>query len=115
MEFKIRNLHDASCKNIRSLGRYKKWDKYYTRNQILMETAYNKLVNEEIDYIVLDDEKQFAVLHRSPRDGVVVQFSHGWIKNGKLIPTYHEDINSFNELSKEGFSSGIWRAEKNAI
>ena len=113
MEFKIRNLSDASVKNIRSIGKYKKWEKYHNRNLILMKNAYNKLVTGEVDWVYLVSDEKFACLHRSVRDGVLVQFSHGWIRNGKLIPTYHDDINSFEDLQNEGFSSGIWQAQKN--
>ena len=114
MEFKIKNLHDAACRNIRSMGKYKNFDKFHDRNQIKMKTAYVMLLSGRVDYIYLVSDNRLDCLHRSPREGVDIQFSHGWVKDGKVIPTYHDDLNSFEELSKEGFPSGIWRAVKNA-
>ena len=112
MDFKIKNLSDAAAKNIRSIGKYKNYDKYKKRNHILMEDVYNTLIFNEIDYIVHDDGKFFHCIHRSNRDDVLVQHSHGVYKNGELLATYHDNINSFDDLKNKGYTSGIWSAVK---
>lgn len=47
--------------------------------------------------------------HRSTRPGVLIQESHMWFKNGECQPTYHANINSFDDLLREnGYPTGQW-------
>jgi hypothetical protein len=108
MEVRLKNLHDAACRNIRCIGKYKPYEKYSDRNDLIMKRLLNELIAGEIDIISLKDSERFECLTRSPREGVLVQLSVGWWKDGNVDPSYHVNINSFEDLSREGFPSGIW-------
>ena len=112
MEYRLKNLHDAACRNIRSIGKYKPYEKHSERNNIIMKKLLDELISGKVDSIVLKDEQTFQCLHRSPRDGVLVQLSVGRWKNGNVDPSYHVNINSFDDLRREGFPSGIWETRK---
>ncbi len=112
MEFKIKDMSDAACKNIRSIGKYKPYKKYKNRNHALMRTAYNKLVAGEIDAIVFDNGKHFNCITRSTRDGVLVQHSYGFYRDGEFFADFHDNINSYEELYKKGYRTGTWNTVK---
>ncbi len=112
MEYRLKNLHDAACRNIRSIGKYKPYEKFSDRNDLIMKRLLNELIEGKIDTITLKDNEEFKCLHRSPREGVLVQLSVGWWRNGALSPSYHVNINSFDDLAKEGYPSGIWETRK---
>lgn len=112
MEVRIKNLHDAACRNIRSIGKYKPYEKFSDRNDMVMKRLLNELIEGNIDSITLKDDKAFHCLHRSPRAGVLVQLSVGWWKDGNIDPSYHVNINSFEDLRKEGYPSGVWETRK---
>ncbi len=113
MEIRLKNLHDAACRNIRSIGKYKPFDKFHDRNNIIMETLFNQLIDGNIDFIALKDDTYFKCIHRSTR-GYKAQFSIGYYDNGKLIPQSHTNLNTFEDLRSEGFPSGIWEYGKAA-
>ena len=108
MELRLKNLHDAACRNIRCIGKYKPYEKYHDRNNLIMERLLSELISGRIDYVNLKDDEQFYCLHRSPREGVAAQLSVGWWKNGNVDPSYHVNINSFDDLYREGYPSGVW-------
>ncbi len=112
VEFKIKCLSDAAGKNIRSLGNYKPYEKYKNRNHALMRTAFNKLVNGEIDAIIFDNGVHFDCIHRSTRDGILVQHSYGFYRDGVFYAEFHDNINSYEELNQKGYRSGTWNAVK---
>ena len=39
---KLKNLHDAACRNIRSMGKYKEYDKANSKNDAILEEVFNK-------------------------------------------------------------------------
>lgn len=108
MEVRIKNLHDAAVRNLRSMGRYQKFEEYNDKNHAIMNRLFNDLCEGKISYIHLKNDTMFRCYHRSTRDGVKVQLSCGFYKDGELIPTNHVNINSFYDFTKEGFSSGIY-------
>ena len=112
MVIRFKNLHDAACRNIRSIGRYKPYEKYSERNDLLMKRFYNELVHGKIDAINYIDEVYYKCYHRSTREGVLVQLSIGYWNEGNLIPQCHVDIRNFNELLDEGYPSGYWEVVK---
>lgn len=114
MEVRLKNLHDAACRNIRSIGKYKPYEKYNDRNNSIMKRLLLELIEGKIDSVTLKDSEKFECLHRSSREGVLVQLSVGWWRNGKLSPSYHVNINSFEDLSREGYPTGIWEISKMA-
>ena len=108
----MKNLHDAACRNIRSLGKYKPYEKYSDRNDLIMRKLFNDLVDGKIDTINHVDDTFFKCYHRSTREGHLVQLSAGFYRNGELIPDYHVNIDSFEDLLREGYPSGIWEIRK---
>lgn len=108
MEVRLKDLHCAAIRDIRSGGRYKPYEKYSKRNDSIMKRLLDMLITGEIDTISLKSDTIFQCLHRSPRKGILVQLSVGRWKEKELVPSYHVDINSFNDLRKEEFPSGIW-------
>ena len=112
MKIRLKNLHDAACRSIRSIGKFPDYEKYSMHNDLVMKRLYEELINEKIDIINHIDDTYFNCYHRSPRNGYLVQLSAGFIKNGELIPTYHVNINSFEDLLSEGYPTGWWEARK---
>lgn len=110
MEVRIKNLHDAACRNLRSMGKYKKFDEFNDKNHAIMGRLFNDLCDGKINYFYLKDDVMFRCYHRSTRDGVKIQLSCGFYRDGKLLPTNHVNINSFDDLRKEGYTSGIYEA-----
>ena len=114
MEVRLKNLHDAACRNIRSIGKYKPYEKFSDRNDLIMKRLLSELIDGKCDYVTLKDSERFICLHRSPREGVLVQLSVGWWKDGNVDPSYHTNINSFDDLRREGFPEGVYRTGKAA-
>lgn len=112
MKIRFKNLQDAACRNIRSLGNYPDYEKYSERNDLLMKRLYEDLISRKIDAINYLDDTYFKCYHRSTREGVLVQLSIGYWSNGELIPCCHINICCFEDLLKEGYPSGIWETEK---
>ncbi len=111
---RLKNLHDAACRNIRSIGKYKPYEKFSDRNNLIMERFLKELIDGHIDVITLKDDEQFYAIHRSPREGVLAQLSVGRWKDGNVDPSYHVNINSFKDLRSEGYPTGIWEIRKAA-
>ena len=114
MIVRFKNLHDAACRNIRSIGKYKPYEKFSERNDLIMKRFYNDLVDGKIDAINHVDDTYFKCYHRSTRPGHLVQLSVGFYKNGELYPTYHVNIDSFEDLLREGYPQGLWETKKYA-
>ena len=112
MEIRLKNLHDAACRNIRSIGKYKPYEKVSERNDLIMKRLLDELIEGKIDTVTLKDDEIFQCLHRSPRDGVLIQLSVGRWKDGNVDPSYHVNINSIKDLYDEGYPTGIWEIRK---
>ncbi len=110
MKVRFKNLHDASVRNIRSLGKFPDYEKYSERNDLIMKRMYEDIVSGKLNYIGYRSDTHFECLHRSTRDGHVLQLSVGFYRNGKLYPDYHVNIDSFSDLLREGYPSGVWEA-----
>lgn len=108
MMVRLKNLHDAACRNIRSLGKFSDYEKYSDRNDAIMTRLFNELVEKKIDGIRYVDDTYFKYYHRSTREGVLVQYSEGFYKKGKLYPCCHANLNSPKDLLKEGYPTGWW-------
>lgn len=114
MIIKVKDLHSAACKNIRSMANYKPYEKESTRNDIKMKYLFEALQNHEIDAVKLESETSFKVYHRSPKKPGCIQLSVGFYKNGELYPTYDSQYETFRDMLKDGYESGIYTTFKNA-
>lgn len=103
---KIKNLELASyrCFN----GSYKQFEKYNDRNEIKLKKLFNDTKAGTIKGFYLVSDKEFKAYHRSPKEPGKIQLSVGFYKNGELIPTYDVQMETFNDLTKEGYDAGIY-------
>ncbi len=111
MEYRLKGLSDAACKNIRAIGKYKPYERNSDRNDCIMQLLLKKLTKKEINSIRLKDDEKFIFIHRSTRPGIMIQYSVGWIKKGIVEPSYHVNVNSFSDLKREGYPTGVWVTE----
>lgn len=110
MKIRFKDLGDASVRCLLSEDKYPKYEKYLERNNLLMKRMYTDILSGKLNYIGFRNETHFECLHRSTREGHLLQLSVGFYRNGKLYPDYHVNIDSFEELEREGFYSGVWEA-----
>ena len=100
MIVRLKNLHDASVRNIRSLGRYDKYDKFSDRNDAIMKRLFDELMNGKIKVVAFKDpaKKDFKCYHKSVKERGCVQLSSGFYKNGELYPTYDIQMPDFEKM-----------------
>ena len=111
-QVRIKNLHDATCRAIRS-GKWNQQETLVKKEEAIMKRLYQDLMAKKIDYFSLVSETDFKCYHRSPKEENAVQLSAGFFKKGTLYPTYDVQIHCFDELLKEGYPSGVWNIGKN--
>ena len=70
-------------------------------NNNILALLYNKLLTGEIDTFYQRTPGHLIIAHKSTRPGVIVQVSHNVIINGQIIPSSHDNINSFSDLLKK--------------
>nr|WP_297765784.1 hypothetical protein [uncultured Butyrivibrio sp.] len=110
MLVRLKNLHDAACRDIRTLGRYPKYEKYSARNDALMKRIFTGLMEGRITVVAYKDpeRKDFKCYHKSVKEVNSVQLSSGFFKDGNLYPTYDVQLLSFEEMQREGWPEGVW-------
>lgn len=103
---RIKNLEIASfrCFN----GSFKQFEKYNDRNEIQLKKLFNDTKAGAIKGFYLVSNKEFKAYHRSPKEPGKIQLSVGFYKNGELIPTYDVQMETFDDLVKEGYDAGIY-------
>ncbi len=106
---RLKNLHDAACRNIRCMGMYKEYEKADNRNKAILEEVFNRLIREEYNYFALISNESFKCYTRSPKNDNCIQLSAGFYKNGELYPTYDRQFFSAEEMISEGCQSGIYK------
>lgn len=106
---KLKNLHDAACRNIRCIGKYKGYDRGNNRNKAILEEVFNRLMREEYSYFALISDTSFKCYTRSPRNDNCIQLSAGFYKNGVLYPTYDRQFFSAEDMIDEGYQSGYYK------
>lgn len=106
---KLKNLHDAACRNIRSIGKYKGYDKGSNKNKAILEEVFNRLMNEEYNYFSLISDESFKCYTRSPKNDNCIQLSVGFYKNGILYPTYDRQFFTAKDMIEEGYQSGLYQ------
>ena len=81
-------------------------------NTTILAILYNKLLTGEISTFYQRTKGHLIIAHRSTRPGILVQVSHNWIIDGKIIPCSHANINSFSDLlDKQPFYYGEYLKE----
>lgn len=106
---KLKNLHDAACRNIRSMGKYKEYDKANSKNDAILEEVFNRLMRGEYNYFALMSNESFKCYTRSPKNDNCIQLSAGFYKNGKLYPTYDRQFFTVEDMIGEGYQSGLYQ------
>lgn len=103
---RIKNLELASyrCFN----GSTKQFDKFNERNEIKLKKLFNDTKSGAIKGFYLVSNKEFKAYHKSPKEPGKIQLSVGFYKNGELIPTYDVQMETFNDLTREGYNAGIY-------
>ncbi len=114
MTYYLKSAQRAAIKALKT-GDFSEADQIDEYNEGVLLNLFKMLINGQIRAFYTRSKKSMTVWHKSTRDGVLVQESHLWIKDGELIPTYHADINSFKELLTEhGYTLGqIYRVRRN--
>lgn len=102
--FKIKNLEIASyrCFN----GSTKQFDKYDAHNTAIMKKLFDDTKSGAIKGFYLVSDKHLKAYHRSPKEAGKIQLSVGFYKDGDLIPTYDVQMETFNDLTREGYDPG---------
>ena len=103
---RIKNLELASyrCFN----GSFKQFEKYNDRNEIQLKKLFNDTKAGAIKGFYLVSYKELKAYHRSPKEPGKIQLSVGFYKNGELFPTYDVQMETFDDLVKEGYDAGIY-------
>ena len=109
MKIRIKELSRAAGKYIRSIGKYKNYEKYQHRNEAMITLLFRKTADGEIKGFYLDDDRDFRAYHRSTKEPGKIQYSYGFYRNGELIPCGDIQMATAKDLLREGYSSGIYR------
>lgn len=109
MGFRIKDLHRAAKKCIRSIGKYKPYDRGSDRNDKIMSWLFAKTKNGQIKGFYLDNDSQFKAYHRSTKENGKIQYSYGFFRDGELIPCGDVQMGTAEDLIREGYSSGIYK------
>ena len=110
MEYRIKNLHDATKRMFNAKNfNYPALDKYSRRNDLIIERLFNDTMTGKIKGFYLVSDESFKAYHRSTKEAGKIQYSYGFYKNGELIPCGDCQFSTFKELDREGYSSGIYR------
>ncbi len=110
MVVRLKNLHDAACRNIRSLGKYEDYDKFSERNDAIMKRLFAELMDGKVKIVAFNDpdKKVFKCYHKSVKESGCVQLSSGFYKNGEFYPTYDIQMPDFEKMKDEGWPTGVW-------
>lgn len=109
MKYRIKNLHDATLRMFHAKGfDYPKLDKDSRRNDLIMERLFDDTMSGKIKGFYLVDNEHFKAYHRSTKEAGKIQYSYGFYRNGELIPCGDCQFTTFKDMSREGFSSGIY-------
>ncbi len=106
---RLYSCHDACIKALWT-GDDREWQELHNHNRNVLLRYFNKLLAGSINIFYTktrevyrgDEWIRITAWHRSTRPGVNVQESHMWLRNGEIIPTYHHDINTFEDLFEHG-------------
>lgn len=106
MQFYLKSTQKVAMRALKT-GDWSESDKVDAYNQEVLRNLFCMLINGQIKTFYTRSKNHMTIWHLSTRENVLVQESHLWIRDGELLPTYHADINSFEELIKEnGYTVG---------
>lgn len=100
MKYYLKTGYKATLKGFKT-GDFTEADNIHQHNNDILTGLYNKLISGEISTFYQRTKDHLIIAHLSTREGVQVQVSHNWIKDGQIIPCSHDNINSPEELIKE--------------
>ena len=107
MQYILKSGHDAALKALKT-GDTSEADAITEYNTGILTNIFNNLISGAAAAYYQRTESHYIILHRSTRDGVLIQASHSWIINGDVIPCSHSDINNFSDLlEKQPFYKNI--------
>lgn len=100
MKYYLKSCQRAAIKALKT-GNDKDIKAIDSHNTSVLAELYNKLLTGEIATFYQKTKNHLIIAHKSTRPGVLIQVSHNWIIDGKVIPCSHANINSFSDLLKE--------------
>lgn len=104
MIFHIRNLEIPAYRTFN--GSDKQFEKYNSRNDIIMKKLFQDTKNGIIKGFYLISDKELKAYHKSTKEPGKIQLSVGFYKDGELYPTYDVQMESFEDLDREGYDAG---------
>lgn len=90
-------------------GSYKQFEKYEARNNIMIKKLFEDTKNGTIKGFYLVSNTQFRAYHRSTKEPGKIQLSAGHYIEGELIPCYDVQLESFQDLTREGYEAGLYK------
>ncbi len=108
MKYRIKDLHDAAVRNLKSHGGYRRYDVLSDRNDLIIANLFNRTMAGAIKGFYLHSESVFHAYTRSTKEAGRIQYSYGFYRDGELIPCGDVQMETAKDLIREGYSSGIY-------
>ena len=106
---RIKNLHDAARRMLKSKNyNYPDYERDDARNDSKMKRLFSDTLTGKIKGFYLVSDETFKAYHKSPKKAGFIQLSYGFYRNGELIPCGDIQIETFKDLTREGYTSGYY-------
>ncbi len=99
-KYYLRRGYNASIHGFRT-GDWSKSDEIHDHNENIYQTVFNRVVSGKVGVIYQRIPGHIVIISRSTRAGYILQISHAWIKDGKIIPTGHANIKDFSDFTSK--------------
>lgn len=111
-KYYLRRGYNASIHGFRT-GDWSKSEEVHNHNENIYHTVFNRVVSGQVGVIYQRIPGHIVIVSRSTRAGYILQISHAWIKDGKIIPTGHANIKDFSDFlyNTDYFYSGAYFRE----
>ena len=105
--FRIKDGRNAAIKMLHT-GDSKASDRINGRNAAIMGELFRRTQAGQIKGFFLLSDTDFKAYHRSPKKAGFIQLSSGFYKNGELIPCYDVQMQTVEDMEREGYPSGVY-------
>ncbi len=107
-KIRFKDLEDGSVRCLRSMDKYKQYDKDVDREKAMVHRLFSDLKNGTINCVALNSDRDFRCYHRSPKNDGAVQLSAGFYSDGELIPCYDRQFFTADDMYEEGVLPGVY-------
>lgn len=105
--FRIKDGRNAAIKMLHT-GDSKASDRINGRNAAIMGELFRRTQNGQIKGFFLVSNTEFKAYHRSTKQDGFIQLSAGFYKYGELIPCYDVQMQTADDMEREGYPSGVY-------